>query len=145
MKPNIEAYFTNAKLTTNYMDDKDNSTIYDLLKIIGFYSTRHTKGLNSTRKEDALYNLQKAKSRIRNPPLPAIENVSDNSQEDGVKIIIPSSVIDIYTRLQILLGRKLSGRTDTITEASSLIDEIYKRGEIQNEKQYRNALNKFST
>ena len=59
------------------------------------------------------------------------------------KIIIPSNIIDIYTRLEILLGLKLSGHSDTLTEASKLIDEFYKRGEIQNEQQYRNALDKF--
>ena len=61
------------------------------------------------------------------------------------KIIIPSNIIDIYTRLEILLGLKLSGHTDTLTEASNLIDELYKLGEIQNNHQYRNALNKFQT
>ena len=60
------------------------------------------------------------------------------------KIIIPSNIIDIYTRLEILLGLKLSGHIDTLTEASNLIDDLYKRGEIQNKQQYRNALNKLS-
>ena len=69
---------------------------------------------------------------------------SDNNlQGEGVKIIIPSNIIDIYTRLEVLLGLKLSGHTDTLTEASNLIDELYKRGEIQTKQQYRNALNKF--
>ena len=70
---------------------------------------------------------------------------SNNLQGQGVKIIIPSNIIDIYTRLEILLGLKLSGHTDTLTEASNLIDELYKRGEIQNKQQYRNALDKFLT
>ena len=61
------------------------------------------------------------------------------------KIIISSSIIDIYTRLEVLLGLKLSGHADTLTEASNLIDELYKRGEIQNKQQHRNALNKFQT
>ena len=61
-----------------------------------------------------------------------------------VKIIIPSNIIDIYTRLEILLGLKLSGHSDTLTEASALIDQLFKLGEIQNKQQYRNALNKFS-
>ena len=61
------------------------------------------------------------------------------------KYIIPSIVIDIYTRLEILLGLKLSGHRDTLTEASNLIDELYKRGEIHNEQQYQNAFNKFQT
>ena len=45
-------------------------------------------------------------------------------------------MIDIYTRLEILLGLKLSGHTDTLTEASNLIDEKYKLGEIQTKQQY---------
>ena len=61
------------------------------------------------------------------------------------KVIIPSNIIDIYTRIEVLLGLKLSGHSDTLTEASNLIDELYKRGEIQNKQHYRNALNKFQT
>ena len=56
--------------------------------------------------------------------------------EGRLKIIIPPNIIDIYTRLEILLGLKLSGPSDTLTEASNLIDELYKRGEIQNKQQY---------
>ena len=63
----------------------------------------------------------------------------------GLKIIIPSNIIDIYTRLEVLLGLQLSGHSDTLTEASNLSDELYKRGEFQNKQQYRNALNKFQT
>ena len=68
-----------------------------------------------------------------------------NLKGEGVKIIIPSNIIDNYTRLEVLLGLKLSGQTDTLTEASNLIDEFYKRGEIQTKQQYRNALKKFQT
>ena len=80
--------------------------------------------------KDALYNLLKEIAKIRNPPLPAIENESNNLQGEGVKIIIPSNIFDIYTRLEVLLGLKLSGHTDTSTEASARIDELYKRTEI---------------
>ena len=34
---------------------------------------------------------------------------------------------------------------NTLTEASNIIDELYKRGEIQNKQQYRNAHDKFHT
>ena len=61
------------------------------------------------------------------------------------KLIIPSNIIDIYTRLEVLLGLKLSGHTDNLTDASNLIDELYKRGEIQNKQQDQNAPIKFST
>ena len=73
-----------------------------------------------------------------------ITDDSDDLQGEGVKIIIPSILTDIYTRLKIILGLKLSGHTDTLTEASILIDGLNRRGEIQNKQQYRNALNKFS-
>ena len=63
----------------------------------------------------------------------------------GVKIISPSNIIDIYRRLEVLLGIKLSGHTNNLTEANNLIDELYKRGEIQNKQQHRNALDKFFT
>ena len=94
---------------------------------------------------NALYNLPKEIAKIRNPPLPTIENESDSLRGEGVKIIIPSNINDIYTRLEVLKELKLSDHTDTLTEASNLLDELYKRGEIQNEQQYRNALNKFSS
>ena len=69
-----------------------------------------------------------------------------NLQGRGIeKIIIPSNIVDIYTRLEILLGLKISGHSDTLSEASNLIDELYRRGKIQNEEQYRNAVNKFTT
>ena len=134
INPNIQNYFTDTRLTTQHMDNEDKLTIYNIPKNIGFYSMKHIKGLNSTRYKDAKYNLLKEIDKIRNPPLPQIENESDNIQGEGVKIIIPSNIIDIYTRLEILLGLKLSGHTDTLTEASILIDQLYKLGEIQNKR-----------
>ena len=105
---------------------------------------RHTKGLNSARMKDALYNLPGGIAKNRDPPLPAVENKSDNLEAERVKNIIFSKIVDIYSRLEILLGLKISGHTDTLTEGSNLIDDLYRLGEIQSRQQYRNALNKFS-
>ncbi len=145
INPNIQNYFTKTYLTTKKMSNEDKLTIYDILTDIGFYSTHHVRGMKSFRMQDALYNLPNAVAKIRNTPLPEYEDRENILQGEGLKIIIPSNIIDIYTRLQVLLGMKLSGHTDTLTEASNLIDELYKRGEILNKQQYRNALNKFST
>ena len=49
----------------------------------------------------------------------------------GAPFIVPFNIGYIYTRLEVLLGLKLSGYTHTLTQASKLFDEIYKRGEIQ--------------
>ena len=100
----------------------------------------------SKRKTFFTKTLPKLIEEIQNKTFEEITLDSDSDlQGEGVKIIIPSNIIDIYTRLEILLGLKLSGHTDTLTEANNVIDELYKRGEIQNKQQYRNALNKFST
>ena len=96
----------------------------------------------------------KSSKRKKNFTIKLLERVVENQnktfneidlESQRIKIIIPSNIIDIYTRLELLQGSKLSGHTDTLTEASNLIDEFYKRCETQNEQQYRNALNKFST
>ena len=98
---------------------------------------------DSKRKTFFLKKLPKLVNDIQNRTFEEITDDSDDLQGEGFKIIIPSNIIDIYTRLEVLLGLKLSGHTDTLTEASNLIDELYKRGEIQNKQQYRNALSKF--
>ena len=146
INPNIQDYFTNTNQTTKNMDDEDKLTIYNILNNVGFYSMRHTKGLKSARFNDAKYILPNEINKTRNPSLPTIENEINILEGDGVqKIIIPSNIIDFYTRLEVLLGLKLSGHTDTLTEASNLIDELYKLGEIQTKQQYRNALDKFTS
>ena len=129
------------------MDDENNSTKFNILKIVGFFDNIPEIGLKSARMQDALYNLPKAIAKFRNRILPTIENVEDSNdlQEEGVKIIIPSNLIDIYTRLEVLLGLKLSGHAEALTEASNLLDQVYKMSELQNERQYQNALNKVST
>ena len=62
-----------------------------------------------------------------------------------MEIIIPPNIIDVWFRLQVLLGSKLSGPTNTLREPSNLTDDFYKGGEIQNEHQYRNALDEFKS
>ena len=54
------------------------------------------------------------------------DRVNESNLEDQriEKIIIPSNIIDIHTRLENLLGLNLSGVTNTLTEASNLIDEL---------------------
>ena len=73
------------------------------------------------------------------------EELSNHLKRQGVKIVIPFNIIDLHTRIEVLLGLNLSGHTNTLTEASNLIDDLYKRGEIQNEQHYRNATDKFHT
>ena len=146
--PDIQVYFTNTKLTTKFLRNAEKETVFDILENVGFYYNIHKEGLKSAKIKDVLYILPKAMAKIRNPPLPVkenIEDVSDNLQREGVKTIIPSNIIDNYTTHEILIGAKFSGHSDTLTEASNLKDDLYKREKIQNTQQYQNALSKFST
>ena len=111
------------------LNDEDREVFNNILEILNFAKYKPISGEPKSGRYKQSKNIFK----------------KHNLKGEGVKIIIPSNIIDIYKRLEVLLGLKLSGHTDTLTEASNLIDELYKRGEIQNKQQYRNALNKFST
>ena len=122
--------------------DDDFLMLYKILKDVKYTGSGDRP---SNRKKFFTIDLSKKVSEIHNIRFDENTHESDSDlQGEGVKIITPSNIIDIYTRLEVLLGIKLSGHTDTLTEASALIDELYKRGEIQNKQQYRNALNNFS-
>ena len=69
----------------------------------------HNKGLVSARLKYALYNIPKARAKVRHLSLPVIKkieascgDVSDNLKGQGKKIIIPSSIIDNYTSLEVV-------------------------------------------
>ena len=146
ISPDPQAYFTNTKLNTKFLDDFEKETVFEILQNVGFYDKIPKIGFKAAGMKDAFYDLSNERAKIRNPALPTIENADDSDLEGrGIKIIIPFNIIDIYTRLQILLGLKLSGQSDTLTEAGNLIDEIFKRGELQNKQQNQNALDKIST
>ena len=125
--------------TAKSMTDTEKLVFRDTLQKTGYYNRKPTKGRLSGRDRYIKFDLDIDVSRILKL------NLDTRLKGRGIeKIIIPSSIIDIYTRREILLGLKLSGHTNTLTAASNLIDELYKRGEIQIKQQYRNALNKFS-
>ena len=122
--------------------ESDNLMMSNILHDLGYTGIGDRE---SKRKPFLRKALPKLLEKIQNKMFDDIRDKSDNIRGEGMKIIIPPNIIDIYTRLEVLLGLKSSGHTDTVTEASNLIDELYKRGEIQNKQQYRNALDKFST
>ena len=121
IKPNIQNYFINTRLTTKRMDNEEKITIFNVLENVGFYDIIPKIGMKSARMQDALYNLPKEMDKIQNLPLPANER---NLQGEGVKIIIPSFIIDIYTRLEVLLRLNSSGNINFLTEASNLTAEL---------------------
>ena len=79
---------------------------------------------DSKRKTFFTITLPKLVEKFQNKTFEEITDDSNDLQGERVKIIIPSNIIDIYTRLELFLELKLSGHTDTLTEASNLIDEL---------------------
>ena len=103
LTPNIQKTFTNTKLTTKSLKNYEKGTVFDIPNNIGFYDIKHAKG------------FAKTILKTINPLLPAIENIEDSYEEISAydwegrgigKIITPSNIIDIYTRLEVLLGNK---------------------------------------
>ena len=126
----------------NMKNEIDILMMYNIIDDLGYTGIGDKP---SKRKTLFTRTLPKLVEEIQNKTFEEITDDSSDLEGQGVKIIIPSNIIDIYTRLEVLLGLKLSGHTGTLTEASNLIHELYNRGETRNKQQYRNALNKFST
>ena len=143
--PGLQKVFTDTKYeTAKSMSDMEKVVFRDILQKTNYNTYKRGKGNMSGRDRYIRYELDDEVRRIVN--LDTKPKTKPKLKGKGVeKIIIPSNIIDIYTRLEVLLGLKLSGHSDTLSEASALIDELYKRGEIQNKQQYRNALDKFLT
>ena len=104
--------------------------------------------------KDALFNLPKTIPKILNVPSTAIGKIEDSYEEifdndlEGQrkeKLILLSNADDLYTGLEVLLRVKRAGHTFFLTESFNLIDQFYKGSEIQNEQQYRTAVDKFHT
>ena len=122
-----------ALSNTGYIGDtmKNEADILMMNNIIRDLGCTGIGDYKSYRKTFLTEKLPKLVEKTQNKTFEEITDDSEDLQGEGVKIVIPPNIIDIYTRLEILLGLKLSGHTDTLTEASNLIDELYKRGEIQ--------------
>ena len=121
-------------------NENDVLLMYNIIGDLG-YTGRGDR--QSNRKTIFIITLPKLAEENQNKTFDEITKDSDDLQGERVNFKIPSNIIDIYTRLEISLGLKLSGHTYILTEASNLIDEVYKRVKIQNELQNRNALDRY--
>ena len=149
--PSIQKALTETSYNFTKMSDDDILTFSKILNDIN-YNPNEDK--SSTRQK---YIKNQLKSRVQNilkTPVAAIasgesdeyESLESDLEGNGTKtIVVPSDSDEIWTRLQVLLGLKLSGHTDTLMEASQLLDALFKKGEIETEQQYRNAINKFKS
>ena len=143
LTPEVYKALSNPLYTGKTMENEnDILMMYNIIRDLGYTGVGDR---DAKRKKFFTMKLPKLVEDIQNRTFDEITDNPDDLQGEGVKIIIRSNIIDIYTRLEILLGLKLSGHTDTLTEASALIDQLYKLNEIQNKQQYRNALDKFLT
>ena len=82
------------------MNDKDRETYVNVLKDLNFENYKAVSGENKSGRYKTSKTIFK-----------------DNLKGQGIDKIIPNNIIDFYTRLEVLLGLKLSDNTDTLTEA----------------------------
>ena len=135
--PGLQKIFTDTTYdVAKLMNDTEQLVFRDIFRKTGYFNRKPTKGRLSG--QDRYF-----KSDPDDDVIKSLKLDTKRKCRGVEEIIIPSNIIDIYTRLEILLGLKLSGHTDTLTEASNLIDRLYKRGEIQIEQQYRKPLKKY--
>ena len=123
--PVFQAFLTNTRVTTKLSNNVEKETVFYILENVGFYDNIPEKVLKSARIKDALFYLPRELANIRNPLIPQIVNEEvfhDLQGERKENVIIPFNMIDIYTKMKILLELKLSRHSNTLAEASNLID-----------------------
>ena len=99
------------------MDDMNEVVFRDLLHKTNYKNCTPLIGRTSGGDKTIKNNLDDVVRRIL--------ILDDKLKGKGIgKITSLSNIIDLYTRLEILLGLKLSSHTNTPTEASNLIDEL---------------------
>ena len=125
-----ELYRASSSTSYNGKTMKDDTDILMMYNNIYDLEYRSIGDKSSKTKTTFTIKLPKLVEEIQN------KNFDEFDLEgQGRKIIFPSNIIDIYTRLEVSLRLNISGHTDTLTEASNLIDDLHKRGEIQNKQQ----------
>ena len=121
LTPEIYKALTSPLYTGKTMtNENDILMMNNIIRDIGYTGAGDR---DSKRKLFFTKRLQKLAEEIQNKTFEEINDDIDDLRGEGVKVIIPSNIIDIYTRLEVLLGLKLTGHTNTLTEASNLIDE----------------------
>ena len=103
--PEIQKAFTNTNYNFRNMNDDD---IINFANILGSVDYNTRLDSNSTRSKCIKTNLQNRNDKILNPlsSLPASEIEESSDELDGsviAKIIIPSNIFDIWSRLEVLL------------------------------------------
>ena len=94
---------------------KNESDILMMINIIRDLGYTGVNDRDSKRKKFFTKTLPKLVEELQNKTFEEITDDSDNLQGEGEKIMLPSNIIDIYTRLEVLIGLKLSGYTDILT------------------------------
>ena len=110
LTPNLQKVFTDTTgKSSKKLDKMENLTYKKLLKTLSYDNYKPKSG-------EIISDRYKHTENILKPI---------NLQGYGIeKIIIPSNIIDFYTRLEILVGLRLGGHANTLTEASNFIDEL---------------------
>ena len=129
-KPLSSTGYTPNKKT----EDRDILACNNIIKDIGYTGFGDK---SSRRKTFIIEHLPEKNAEIET----GIENGDkfDILHGSATKIVNPFNIFDMWTRLEVSLGSKLSGHTDTLTKSNNPKVAFYRREDVQNEQQYRIA------
>ena len=131
-----------------YKCNDDVFNFSDILRSVIFDTSKITSRKENSAKELSYTSTLKRVEKIQSPPADIVYK-TNKKEKEKTKIINSSIFIAFSTRLETLPVLKLRRHTDTLTEASSSVDELYEKDEIQNRKQIEilwlnfNILNNF--
>ena len=99
--------------------DSDNLTFFFILSDVNdMVDGDGPSESKKTSSEELPRRVEKTESRLAN------EEESGDLEAVGKKMFLPFNIIDISTRLEVLLGLKLSGHSDTLEETGNQRDEF---------------------
>ena len=121
LTPEVYKTLCSTSYTGKNIKDGNDSLTTDTIK-----NKLNLTGIADKSSKRKLFLIQKFPKRDANLKYKIFDEIvsdSDNLKGAGnEKPIIPSNIIDIYTRVEVLLAIKISGHTNTLTEASNLLE-----------------------
>ena len=115
LTPEIHKALSYTRYNGNTMKtENDILMMNNNIRVLGY--TGDDSDRDSKRKIFLKVTFPELVEKIQNKTFEESTDDSDDLQGDGVKIVITSNIIDIHTRLEILLGLKITGQTDSLTE-----------------------------
>ena len=138
ISPELQEVFTNSSgATIQNLNIEDEVISSNISRKLNYTKYSPQRGKISGRSNYIKRHLDSDLKKIQNETAGEIEG-------QGMIILINSNIITIWTTLEVLLELTLSGHTDTLTEGSNLIDELYEKTQTKQFQRCSKSLSRQS-